>query len=80
MPDPTFCEYVWNVLDSYVADHAPGGVAGQDPAMDLTNLAFDHYIAHYGVPATANEARSMFEWAAALEYTWGILANMSTPD
>ena len=75
-PSP-FLRYVFNVIDSWTRDVTPNGVAVKDNiSAHLTNAAFDYYIATYGLPCTANQARHMFEWAATFETTYAICYEM----
>ena len=76
---PSFYAILYDVLDGFVDEFAPNGIAGDVPMLRLTNRAFDHYIAVNGLPTTANACRRMFEWAAALENTWLILSEMEQP-
>ena len=72
-----FVVCVCEILDNWARDMTPHGVAINARQMLLTNQAFDYYIAKYGVPHTANEARHMFEWASALETTWTLLSGIT---
>lgn len=72
----SLADTVYAILDGYVETFAPGGVAEDTEAMHLTTEAYTHYVATYGVPTTANAARHMFEWAAALDLTFTTLRQM----
>jgi len=61
-----FHRYLFDLLDSWANDYAPHGVAVSAIETQLTTLAFDHYLATYGLPTNANEMRHMFEWASLL--------------
>lgn len=75
--ESAFMAYVFDILDGWSNDMVPHGIATQRIENYVTNIAFDHYIATYGIPKNANEARHMFEWAATLETTYTILKAMS---
>lgn len=75
--DPKFYTYLYELLDGYTAEYAPGGVTEEVPGMKLTNMGYTYYVHRFGVPKTANECRHMFEWAAALEQTYQMVRSIS---
>lgn len=66
----------FDILECWVNDMVPGGVSSGKPAMQFTEVAFNHYLATHGLPQTANDARIMFEWAAAFEFTFKSISAM----
>lgn len=66
--DDDFSQFVFTEAERLAALMVPGGVA-TGVGMDFTSAAFDYYVAHHGVPTTANEARQMFEFAAVIDQT-----------
>jgi hypothetical protein len=64
MPNAAYA-HVLRIADIVTERECPGGIPN-NPFADVTNAAFDFYVAEHGVPKDANAARRMFEFVSIL--------------
>jgi hypothetical protein len=65
MPNAAYA-HVMRIADFVTERQCPGGVASS-PTAEVTDAAFDFYVAQHGVPKDANAARRMFEFVSILQ-------------
>lgn len=70
---PQFLAYAFDLIDDWCNHNAPNGVTSDEIINRHTNRAFEYFVAKYGLPKTANEARFMFEWASVVDTTMAML-------